>query len=53
MNELFEPLIAAPPASFVYFFQRGEEGPIKIGKADDVPFRARGIQTATPEKIGK
>jgi len=27
------------------------DGPIKIGKADDVLFRARGIQTATPEKI--
>lgn len=32
----------------VYFIQSGEDGPIKVGKADDVTARQRGLQTGNP-----
>jgi hypothetical protein len=55
---LYEPLPAESfpdadggAASFVYFFQRGEDGPIKIGFATNPDSRKAQMQTALAEKL--
>lgn len=35
----------------VYFVQQGEDGPIKIGFANNLAGRLRGLQTANPYKL--
>lgn len=38
-------------AQHVYFFQRGEDGPIKIGASNDLARRFREIQTGCAEPL--
>lgn len=35
----------------VYFIRRGLDGPIKIGRTDDVRSRLRGLQTGSSERL--
>jgi hypothetical protein len=37
--------------SFIYFLQRGETGPIKIGRSTQLKRRIRVLQTACAEKL--
>lgn len=39
---------AAPTRAGIYFVQQGADGPIKIGKANNVRDRMRGLQTSNP-----
>lgn len=42
---------STPPASYVYFIQHGEYGPVKIGVAVDPLQRRRELQTGNPEQL--
>jgi hypothetical protein len=37
--------------AIVYFVQRGTDGPVKIGSAEDVGKRVRTLQTGSPERL--
>ena len=39
------------PASYLYFIQSGDNGPVKIGKADNVQYRMISLQTGNPERL--
>lgn len=38
-------------STFIYFIQAGEDGPIKIGRADNVARRLESLQTANHEQL--
>lgn len=46
-----EPATHKPPLTYVYVVGADDYRPVKIGKADDVKERLRGLQTGSPHKL--